>query len=169
MTFAPQSVAWPPGTFGASDLFGVAGAARAQFGTVPTPDALVYLVCRFGYPRADSDPEKEVCEYLLTTPHPDVQVSVSLLARRADFGLVVPAAWQWKLRDVDVALAATQAYTATLRSLTLPVLVRDVYLGLCGEMEDDDLPMQADPEDPENGTVIEAPRAASAGRGVRAE
>ncbi len=70
---------------------------------------LAYLLRRFGYPNAPSDPDKELAAYLLTTSHPDMLMRISPYAgatSHISFTFMVPGeiskmVHMWPARHLD--------------------------------------------------------------------
>lgn len=105
----------------------------------PRPgDTLLYLVRRFGYTCNGSDAHKGVCDYILTTPDPDVMLDIRIKADRVDFAAYLEESLSdraaFAVRDpADETLKRIHAALApTLTALLEPVLVRDNPINLHG-------------------------------------
>ncbi len=113
--------------------------------------AFAYLWRRFGPPIHGSDPDKELCDYCLGTPMPDVFLSVYPTGSRIGVGYLIPAATEQKMMDAyfkkprakrpdtenwrsmrGKAGAINAALFAAMQELLRPVHVRDVAVNILG-------------------------------------
>ncbi len=128
--------------------------AAELLGEVVPGATLVYLFCRFGYPIYGWDGDKKVVEYILTTPDPEVALTILIKATLVDFGYLLSrdagracSHERWE-RHVDIRNAPPPgtrmrevwlALRATIADLLRPVPVRDVLLDIRGRADDAEL------------------------------
>lgn len=167
MTYAIQQALHLPAlvdfTSGEGYAFGLPELTQTVLGARPAPaPALTYLIRRFGYSVHGGDPHKALCEFILTTPEPDVFLNVIIKARTVEFYPMLPEA-QFYTPDAECVTRVRAAMRTALDALKVPVTIRDVFLNIHGEMNDDDVPTQGEGLDEE---AAEAPHHPTAGYGV---
>lgn len=73
--------------------------AEGVLGEVDFAQAFAYLFRRFGPPNAGSDGYKEICQYILVTPHPKLWLTVMIRPSGGMFGYVMPEAFSWAVHE----------------------------------------------------------------------
>lgn len=121
--------------------------------SIDSGKAFVYLYRRFGFTASGSDGQKEVCDYVIPTSHPEVFVVIHIGATRAYLGVTSTREahrryTQEELGSLGVATVYMQqihqAVEDCLRDLLRPVRVRDVAINLLGVVPDADVNDEAE-------------------------
>ncbi len=129
------------------DLVKILGEA-ANYATIFT-----YMFRRFGPSEMGSDDYKEIMDWILTTPNPDVGLLVSPRPSGLIFcfGYAIKRSVYKDDRDEKQVGAVMKAFLETVTDLTEPTYVRDCYINAAGETDYPERNEDEDDEDEEIG------------------
>ena len=122
-----------------------------------------YLFRRFGYPFTGCDSDKQIAQYIITTPLPDIFLSLSVKAGYIDFGYCIPndlfqmAMEIASLHHEEIYCSelekekneryklAHEALRASIKDLLRPIILRDCAFNIVGDVTDEVWAMYPEP------------------------
>ncbi len=137
--------------------------ARELFPTMRGADLFTYCFRRFGYPSSGWDDYKEICRYNVTTPEPDIFLTITPHCGRSgqdswlSFGYLIEKALEEEYYQLltrrghqdALSTRGNTALTEALKDLRRPVPIRDVLITCTGpllaEGDEEELPAQVSP------------------------